>query len=76
MLLLDEADSLFSKRTKVKDSHDRYANQEVTYLTRLIQAHPGMVILTSNDRKNLDEAFLRRLRFISTSERTLRRSAV
>lgn len=48
ILLFDEADALFGKRTKVKDSHDRYANQETSYLLRLIEAYRGLVILTTN----------------------------
>jgi SpoVK/Ycf46/Vps4 family AAA+-type ATPase len=69
VLFFDEADALFAKRTKVKDSHDRYANQEVSYLLKRIEAYPGVVVLTAKSRKNLDEAFLRRLRFTSASTR-------
>lgn len=62
ILLFDEADALFGKRTEVKDSHDRYANIEVSYLLQRIERHAGVVILATNLRKNLDEAFVRRLR--------------
>ena len=63
VLLLDEADELFGKRTEVKDSNDRYANLEVSYLLQRIEAYEGIVILTSNARQNLDTAFLRRVRY-------------
>jgi hypothetical protein len=66
VLLFDEADALFGKRTEVKDSHDRYANIEVSYLLQRMEAYRGVVILTSNQREALDTAFLRRLRFILT----------
>lgn len=65
VLFFDEADALFGKRTEVKDSHDRYANQEVSYLVQRLEAFEGMVILATNRRGSLDEAFLRRLRFVS-----------
>ena len=65
VLFFDEADALFGRRTEVKDSHDRYANQEVSYLLERMEAYPGLIILATNNRKNLDEAFLRRLRFSS-----------
>src|SRR5471032_46711 len=64
ILLFDEADALFGKRTEVKDSHDRHANIEVSYLLQRIEAYPGLAILTSNLKESLDTAFLRRLRFI------------
>jgi SpoVK/Ycf46/Vps4 family AAA+-type ATPase len=64
VLLLDEADALFGKRSEVKDSHDRYANQEVSYLLQRIEAYAGLVILATNQQTNIDPAFLRRLRFI------------
>ena len=75
VLFFDEADALFGKRTTVKDSHDRYANQEVSYLLERIEAYPGMVVLTTNNRKNLDEAFLRRLRFTSVERVPVRRKS-
>ena len=75
VLFFDEADALFGKRTTVKDSHDRYANQEVSYLLERIEAYPGLVVLTANNRKNLDEAFLRRLRFTSVEQVPMRRKS-
>jgi SpoVK/Ycf46/Vps4 family AAA+-type ATPase len=63
-VLIDEADALLGKRSEVKDAHDRYANIEVAYLLQRIEAYEGLAILTTNMRKNLDAAFLRRLRFI------------
>jgi SpoVK/Ycf46/Vps4 family AAA+-type ATPase len=62
-LFFDEADALFGKRTEVRDAHDRYANQEVSYLLQRIDAYEGVVILASNLTKNMDEAFLRRIQF-------------
>jgi hypothetical protein len=64
VLLFDEADALFGKRSEVKDSHDRYANIEVSYLLQRMEAYRGLAILTTNMRKALDTAFLRRLRFV------------
>ncbi len=64
MLFFDEADAIFGKRTVVKDAHDRYANIEVSYLLQKIEEYDGPVVLASNFRKNIDEAFVRRLRFI------------
>ena len=64
ILLFDEADALFGKRTEVKDSHDRYANIEVSYLLQRMEAYRGLAILTTNHRSSLDQAFLRRLRFV------------
>ena len=64
ILLFDEADALFGKRSEVKDSHDRYANIEVSYLLQRMEAYRGLAILTSNRKQALDTAFLRRLRFI------------
>lgn len=63
ILLFDEADSLFSKRTAVKSSVDKYANTEVTYLLQRMEAYRGIVVLTTNEEKNLDDAFKRRLGF-------------
>jgi SpoVK/Ycf46/Vps4 family AAA+-type ATPase len=63
VLLFDEADALFGKRSEVRDSHDRYANLEVSYLLQRMEAHDGVAILATNLRQNLDEAFLRRLAF-------------
>lgn len=64
ILLFDEADALFGKRTEVKDSHDRYANIEVSYLLQRMEAYRGLAILTTNRKSALDQAFLRRLRFV------------
>ena len=61
MLLFDEADALFGKRSEVKDAHDRYANVEVAYLLQRMERFDGLAILTTNLRANLDEAFTRRL---------------
>ena len=63
-ILIDEADALLGKRSEVKDAHDRYANIEVAYLLQRMEAYPGLAILTTNMRQNLDPAFLRRLRFV------------
>ncbi len=60
ILFFDEADALFGKRTGVRDAHDKYANQEVAYLLQRIENYPGLVILASNFRSNIDEAFMRR----------------
>jgi len=64
ILLFDEADALFGKRSEVKDSHDRYANIEVSYLLQRMEAYRGLAVLTTNQRQALDPAFLRRLRFV------------
>jgi AAA+ superfamily predicted ATPase len=64
VLLFDEADALFGKRSEVKDSRDRYANIEVGYLLQRVEAYRGLAILTTNSRSALDAAFTRRLRFI------------
>jgi hypothetical protein len=60
ILFFDEADSLFGKRTNISDSHDKYANQEVSYLLQRIEGYEGVVILATNMKDNLDEAFSRR----------------
>ena len=64
ILLFDEADALFGKRSEVKDSHDRYANIEVSYLLQRMESYRGLAILTTNMKSALDPAFLRRIRFI------------
>jgi SpoVK/Ycf46/Vps4 family AAA+-type ATPase len=64
LLLFDEADALFGKRGEIKDSHDRYAHVEVSYLLQRMEAYRGPSILTTNMRQELDSAFLRRIRFI------------
>ncbi len=63
VLLFDEADSLFGKRSEVRDSHDRYANIEISYLLQRMEAYRGLAILTTNLRSGMDTAFLRRIRF-------------
>ncbi len=64
ILLFDEADALFGKRSDVKDSHDRHANIEVSYLLQRMEAYRGLAILTTNLKGALDNAFLRRIRFV------------
>jgi hypothetical protein len=64
ILFFDEADALFGKRTKVNDSHDRYANQEVSYLLQRVEEYEGLVLLATNLRSNLDDAFTRRFQSI------------
>jgi hypothetical protein len=64
VLLFDEADALFGKRSEVKDSHDRYANIEVSYLLQRMETYRGLAILTTNLKDAIDTAFLRRLRFV------------
>jgi hypothetical protein len=60
ILFFDEADALFGKRTNVGSSHDKYANQEVSYLLQRVEDYPGLLVLASNFKNNLDDAFLRR----------------
>lgn len=64
VLLFDEADSLFAKRTEVSDAHDRYANLETAYLLQRLERFEGMAILATNFRQNIDAAFVRRLEFV------------
>jgi len=64
ILFFDEADALFGKRSEVKDSHDRYANLEISYLLERMERFKGLAILATNRKKDLDEAFLRRLRYV------------
>ncbi|WP_433810833.1 ATP-binding protein [Flavobacterium johnsoniae] len=64
ILFFDEADAIFGKRTNVRDAHDKYANQEVSYLLQRIENHPGLVILASNFKTNIDAAFTRRFQSI------------
>jgi AAA+ superfamily predicted ATPase len=64
VLLFDEADALFSKRTEVKDSHDRYANADTSYLLQLLEEYRGIVILATNKKQNIDPAFIRRVRYV------------
>jgi SpoVK/Ycf46/Vps4 family AAA+-type ATPase len=69
LLLFDEADALFGRRTEVRDAHDRYANLEVSYLLQRVESFTGLVILSTNRAGNIDDAFLRRLRFVVRFER-------
>jgi len=64
ILFFDEADALFGRRTEVRDAHDRYANLEISYLLERMERFKGLAILATNRKKDLDEAFLRRLRYI------------
>ena len=64
ILFFDEADALFGKRTNVRDAHDKYANQEVSYLLQRVENYNGLVILASNFKNNIDEAFVRRFQSI------------
>lgn len=64
ILFFDEADALFGKRTSINDAHDRFANQEVSYLLQRVEDYSGVVILASNMRSNIDEAFVRRFQSI------------
>lgn len=64
ILFFDEADAIFGKRTSVRDAHDKYANQEVAYLLQRIELYPGLTILASNFKDNIDEAFTRRFQSI------------
>ena len=64
ILFFDEADALFGKRTNVQDAHDRYANQEVSYLLQRVEGYNGLAILASNFKSNIDDAFIRRFQSI------------
>jgi adenylate kinase family enzyme len=64
VLLFDEADALFTKRTEVKDAHDRYANTDTNYLLQLIEDFSGIALLSSNKKQNMDTAFVRRIRYV------------
>jgi SpoVK/Ycf46/Vps4 family AAA+-type ATPase len=63
ILFFDEADALFGKRSEVRDSHDRYANIEISYLLQKMEEYDGVVILATNLQKNMDDAFVRRMHF-------------
>ena len=63
ILFFDEADALFGKRSEVRDSHDRYANIEISYLLQRMEDYDGVVVLSTNLRKNMDDAFVRRMHF-------------
>ena len=64
VLLFDEADALFSRRTDVRDSHDRYANSDTNYLLQLVEDYPGVALLATNKRQHMDDAFVRRVRYV------------
>ncbi|MFS4448384.1 ATP-binding protein [Maribacter sp. 2307UL18-2] len=64
ILFFDEADALFGRRTQVQNSHDRYANQEVAYLLQRVETYEGLIVLASNFKSNIDEAFVRRFQSI------------
>jgi hypothetical protein len=64
ILLFDEADALFGKRSEVKDARDRYANIEVSYLLQRMECYPGLAVLTTNLKSSIDTAFMRRIRFV------------
>lgn len=64
ILYFEEADALFEKNIKIKDGHDRYTNMKVKYLLQKIEAYDGIVILAIHNRKNIDEAFIRNMRFV------------
>jgi SpoVK/Ycf46/Vps4 family AAA+-type ATPase len=64
ILFFDEADALFGKRSEVKDAHDRYANIETGYLLQKMEEYEGISILATNLKKNMDDAFMRRLHFL------------
>src|SRR5258706_1777887 len=63
ILFFDEADALFGKRSDVRDSHDRFANAAIDYLLQLMESYNGVAILSSNLKRDIDQAFMRRLRF-------------
>ncbi len=64
VLLFDEADALFGKRTEIRDAHDRFANTDTNYLLQAIENYTGIVLLATNKKSNMDPAFLRRLRYV------------
>ena len=64
ILFFDEADALFSKRSEVKDAKDKYANTEVSYILQRLEQHDGIVILATNFLNNIDEAFMRRMKYV------------
>lgn len=68
VLFFDEADALFGRRSEVKDAHDRHANIQVSYLLQRLESYSGLVVLATNNRAHLDEAFTRRLTFIVNLE--------
>jgi hypothetical protein len=69
ILFFDEADALFGKRTDIKDAHDRYANTDTNYLLQAIENYPGIVLLATNNRSNIDSGFIRRFRYVLNFEK-------
>jgi SpoVK/Ycf46/Vps4 family AAA+-type ATPase len=69
ILFFDEADALFGKRTTVKDSHDRYANRKINYILERIEGYPGVAILSTNVKSNIDKAFIRRFQTVVRFEK-------
>lgn len=72
ILFFDEADALFGKRSNIKSAHDKYANVEINYLLQKAENYKGLVILSARNKKNLDEAFLRRFQAIIQFHKTLK----
>ena len=68
VLFFDEADALFGKRTTVKDSHDRYANREIKFIWDKLEKFPGIILLATNRKQDIDKAFLRRLSLVRWSD--------
>ena len=68
VLFFDEADALFGKRTDVKDAHVRYANLDISYLLERLEEYEGLMILATNRRENVDDAFIRRIRYVVSFE--------
>ena len=64
VILFDEADALFGKRTEIKDAHDRFANTDTNYLLQAIEAYRGIALLATNKKDNVDAAFMRRIRYV------------
>jgi AAA+ superfamily predicted ATPase len=64
ILFFDEADAIFGKRTDIKDAHDRYANTDTNYLLQAIENYPGIVLLATNNKSNIDNGFMRRFRYV------------
>ncbi len=64
LLYFEEADALFGNRLEIKEGYDRYANMEIKYLLQKIEEYDGIVILATNHNKNIDEAFIRNMRFV------------
>jgi SpoVK/Ycf46/Vps4 family AAA+-type ATPase len=69
VLLFDEADAIFGRRTEVRDAHDRYANTDTAYLLQAMEQYPGLAVLSTNRKADIDPAFLRRFRFVVEFEK-------